>query len=58
VWDEREPWPADREPVTRHSPRVVVVIIFAAVLIGTFVACCAAVGQLIELIGVDAPGFL
>jgi hypothetical protein len=58
VWDEREPWPADREPRPKHGPRVIIVILFAAVLVATFVACCAAATQLFELIGLDAPGFL
>jgi hypothetical protein len=58
VWDDREPWPADREPRTSHTPRIVIVIVFAAVMIGSTLACCAAVGQLLELIGLDAPGFL
>jgi hypothetical protein len=58
VWDERDPWPADREPTPKHTPRVIIVIIFGVVLIATFVACCAAVTQLFELVGLDAPGFL
>jgi hypothetical protein len=58
VWDERDPWPTDREPVTKHTPRVVIVVIFAAVLIGTSVACCAALSQLFTLVGLEAPEFL
>ena len=58
MWDERDPWPTDREPKTPNTPRVIIVVIFAVVLIVTFVACCAAVTQLFEMIGLDAPGFL
>jgi hypothetical protein len=58
VWDERDPWPADREPAPKHAPRVIIVILFAVVLIATFVACCAALSELFKLVGLDAPEFL
>jgi hypothetical protein len=58
VWDERDPWPADREPAPQHTPRVIIVILFAVVLIATFVACCAAVSELLKLIGLEGPDYL
>jgi hypothetical protein len=58
VWDEREPWPADREPKPSTTPRVVIVIVFAVVLIASFVACCAAVGELLKLVGLEGPDYL
>jgi hypothetical protein len=58
VWDERDPWPADREPAPKNAPRVIIVILFAVVLIATLVACCAAVGELLKLIGLEGPDYL
>ena len=58
MWDEREPWPADREPKPKHAPRVIIVVLFAVVLIATFLACCAALTELLKLVGLDGPDYL